>query len=324
MKAIVTTGYGSPDKLQYKDVETPTPAADEVLIRIRAASVNAADFEIQRGGLISRMQGPRSPKYKIPGSDVAGEIVEVGKDITKFKAGDEVVGDLFYSGFGCYAEYVCSSEDVLTLKPPNMTFEQASTYPQAAVIALQCLRIKKQIQPGHKVLFNGAGGGMGTFGVQIAKSYGAEVTGVDSAEKLDILRSIGADHVINYRQTDFTKTGELYDVIVDTVANRSIFAYRRALKSEGMFVMIGGSRGALFQTVFLGPLLSRRGNKWSGINWWSLPYNKDDMDFLEALFDEGKVVPVIDRSYSLSETAEAYRYLEGGHALGKLVITMEE
>lgn len=323
MKAIVTTGYGSSDKLQYIDVATPTPTDNEVLIKIHAASLNAADFEIQRGSFITRMQGLSRPKHKIPGSDVAGEIVEVGKDITKFKPGDKIVGDLFYAGFGVFAEYVCAPENVLTLKPTNMSYEQASTYPQAGIIALQCLRMKKQIQPGHKVLINGAGGGMGMFGVQIAKSYEAEVTGVDSPEKFDMLRSIGADHVIDYQQEDFVKSGLKYDVIVDTVANRSIFAYRRVLNPDGMFVMIGGSRGALFQAFFLGPLLSRRGNKWSGINWWSLPYNKNDMDFLEELFDAGKVVPVIDKQYPLSETAEAYRYLEGGHALGKLVITME-
>ncbi len=324
MKAIVSKRYGSPEKLQLKEVEQPVPNDNECLIKVHASSLNAADFEIQRGSLITRMKGPLRPKYKIPGSDVAGTIEAVGMNVNQFQPGDEIVGDLFYAGFGAFAEYVCAPENVLTIKSASMTFEQAATYPQASIIALQSLRGDRQIQPGQKVLINGAGGGMGTFGVQIAKSYGAEVTGVDSTKKLDMLRSIGADHVLDYTQEDYTKTGQQYDMIVDTVANRSISDYKRALCSDGLFVMIGGSRFALFRAAIIAPLTMRKESKKIGINWWSQPYNKDDMDFLAELFDTGKVVPVIDKRCSLSEVPQALKYLEDGHVLGKVVITMDE
>ena len=324
MKAIVSKRYGSPEKLQLKEVERPVPKDNECLIKVHASSINAADFEIQRGSLITRMKGPLRPKYKIPGSDVAGTIEAVGINVNQFQPGDEIVGDLFYAGFGAFAEYVCAPENVLTIKSASMTFEQAATYPQAAIIALQSLRGGRQIEPGHKILINGAGGGMGTFGVQIAKSYGAEVTGVDSAKKLDMLRSIGADHVLDYTLEDYTKTGQQYDLIVDTVANRSISDYKRALCSDGMFVMIGGSRSALFRAAIIAPLTMRNESKKIGINWWSQPYNKEDMDFLAELFETGKVVPVIDKRYSLSQVPEALKYLEDGHVLGKVVISMDD
>jgi NADPH:quinone reductase-like Zn-dependent oxidoreductase len=295
-----------------------------VLVKVHASSLNAADFEIQRGSIITRMQGPLRPKHKIPGSDVAGRIEAVGINASEFQPGDEVVGDLFYAGFGAFAEYVCAPEHVLTVKPTTMTFEQAATFPQSAVIALQCLRGKKEIQPRDKVLINGAGGGMGTFAVQIAKTYGAEVTGVDSAEKLDMIRSIGADHVIDYAQEDYTKNGQLYDFILDTVANRSLYDYEKTLSAEGIFVMVGGSRKALLQSMLVGPRLSKADGKHLGINLWSKPYNKEDMDFLAELFEAGKVVPVIDRRYPLIEVPEALRYLEEGQALGKLVISVEK
>jgi NADPH:quinone reductase-like Zn-dependent oxidoreductase len=323
MKAIVTNKYGPPESLQLSDVERPTPTDDEVLIKVRAASLNAADFEIQRGSILTRITGPLRPKNKIPGTDVAGEVEAVGTNISQFQPGDEVMGDLFMHGSGAYAEYVCAPETALTPKPSSMTFEEAATYPQAATIALQALRDKRQVQPGQKVLINGAGGGMGTFAVQIAKYWGAEVTGVDSARKLDMLRSIGADHVIDYMEEDFTKRGHLYDVILDTVANRSIFTYRRTLSPNGIFVMVGGSRSSMLQAFILAPLISKRGNKWLGINWFGKPYNKEDMDVLEELFDAGKVVPVIDKRVPLSEVPEALKYLEDGLALGKIVVTMD-
>ena len=323
MKAIVSKRYGPPSRLQLNEVENPIPKDNEVLIKIHAASLNAADNEVQRGSIITRLQGPLRPKHKIPGSDVAGRVEKVGKNVTQFQPGDNVVGDLFYAGFGAFAEYVCAPEKALTLKPDSMIFEEASTYPQAAIIALQSLRGKRQIQPGQKVLINGAGGGMGTFGIQIAKYYDAEVTGVDSAKKLDMIHSIGADHVIDFRQEDYTKTGHQYDMIIDTVANRSLSDYKRALTPDGLFVMIGGSRRALLQAMFLAPLSTRNENKKLGINWWSKPYNQEDMDFLEALFVAGKVVPVIDRRVSLSEVPEALKHLEDGQVLGKIVVTME-
>jgi len=322
MKAIVTKRYGPPERFHLQEVDKPAPKDNEVLVKVHASSLNAADFEIQRGSLIHRMQGPLRPKHKIPGSDVAGRIEAVGRNASKFQPGDEVVGDLFYAGFGAFAEYVCAPEHVLTLKSTAMTFEEAATFPQSAVIALQCLRGKREIQPGHKVLINGAGGGMGTFAVQIAKTYGAEVTGVDSAKKLDMIRSIGADHVVDYAQEDYTKSGQLYDFILDTVANRSFYDYERALSAEGIFVMVGGSRKALLQSMLVGPRLSKTDGKHLGINLWSKPYNKEDMDFLAELFEAGKVVPVIDRRYPLSEVPEALRYLEEGQVLGKLVVSV--
>jgi NADPH:quinone reductase-like Zn-dependent oxidoreductase len=203
-----------------------------------------------------------------------------------------------------------------------MSFEEAATYPQAAILALQCLRDKKQVRPGQSVLVNGAGGGMGTFTVQIAKYYGAVVTGVDSARKLEMLRSIGADHVIDYKQEDFAKSGQQYDMIIDTVARRSMFTYRRTLKPDGVFIMLGGSRSSMLQAFLLAPLISRIGDKWLGINWFSKPYNNEDMDYLAELYETGKVVPVIDRQIPLSEVPEALRYLEEGLILGKVVVTM--
>ena len=322
MKAIVCTEYGSPDVLQFKEVARPIPKEDEVLVRVHAASLNAADFEMLRGDWSARFGGPLRPMYKILGSDLAGRVESVGRNVKQFQPGDDVWGDLsFPYGFGCFAEYVSVSEKALALKPASMTFEEAATYPQAGIIALQSLRDKGQIQPGQKVLINGAGGGMGSFAVQIAKLYGAEVTGVDSSNKFDMLRSIGADHVIDYTQEDYTKSGQRYDVILDVVAHRSVFDYRRALSPEGIFIIVGGSLGTFLQVVVVGALISRTGSKKLGINAYE-PNNREDLAVLEELFGAGKVVPVIDRRYPLGEVPEALRYLEGGRALGKVVITM--
>jgi NADPH:quinone reductase-like Zn-dependent oxidoreductase len=323
MKAIVCTKYGPPDVLQLKEVEKPTPKDDEVLVKVHAASLNAADFEIMRGTWSARFGGPLRPMNKILGSDLAGRVETVGKNAKQFRPGDAVWGDLsFPYGYGTFAEYVSVSEEALAPKPASMTFEEASTYPQAAIISLQTLRDKALIQPGQKVLINGAGGGMGTFAVQIAKMYGAEVTGVDSSRKFEMLRSIGADHVIDYTQEDYTKTGQHYDVIVDVIAHRSVFDYRRALSPEGKFFIVGGSLGTFLQVVALGALISRTGSQNLGINAYDMN-NRDDYGALEELFEAGKVVPVIDRRYPLSEVPEAIRYLEGGRALGKVVITVE-
>jgi NADPH:quinone reductase-like Zn-dependent oxidoreductase len=243
--------------------------------------------------------------------------------VKQFQPGDEIWGDLsFPYGYGTFAEYVCIPEEALRLKPASMTFEQAAAVPTAAVVALQNLRCKRLIQPGQKVLINGAGGGVGTFSVQLAKYFGAEVTGVDSARKLYMLRSIGADHVLDYTQEDFTKNEQRYDLILDVVAYRSIFAYRRALSPDGVFVYVGGSTGAIFQALLLGPLISKIGSRKVGIGMWE-PNKKEDLDFLTELLEAGEVVPVIDRRYPLSELPEALRYLEEGHALGKVVITVE-
>ncbi len=323
MKAIVCTKYGSPDVLQLKEVEKPTPKEDEALVKVHATSLNAADFETLRGVFVIRIAAPRKPMYKILGSDIAGRVEAVGRNVKQFQPGDEIWGDLSYPlGFGTFAEYVCVPENALRLKPASMTFEEAAAVPTAAVVALQNLRCKRPIQPGQKVLINGAGGGVGTFAVQLAKYFGAEVTGVDSTKKLDMLRSIGADHVIDYTQEDFTQNEQRYDLILDVVAYRSIFAYKRALGPEGIFVYVGGSTAAIFQALLLGPLISKIGSKKVGVGMWK-PNNKEDLDFLTELFEAGKVVPVIDRRYPLSEVPEALRYLEEGHALGKVVITVE-
>jgi NADPH:quinone reductase-like Zn-dependent oxidoreductase len=335
MKAIVYTKYGTPDVLHLQEVERPTPKEDEALVKIRAASINAADLEILRGNWSARFGGPFKPRHKILGSDIAGRIEVIGRDIRHFQPGDEIWGDLsFPLGYGAFAEYVCVPEKALRRKPARMTFEQAAAVPSAGANALQNLRgvgssspsillsDKGQIQPGQKVLINGAGGGVGTFAVQIAKSFGAEVTGVDSPNKLDMLRSIGADHVIDYTQEDFTQSGQQYDLILDVVASRSIFDYKRALSPTGIFVMVGGSGAAILQAFILGPLISMTGSQKMGIVMWK-PNNQEDLAILEALFEAGKVAPVIDRYYSLSEIPEALRYLEGGHAKGKVIITVE-
>jgi NADPH:quinone reductase-like Zn-dependent oxidoreductase len=322
MKAIVCTEYGSPDVLQLKDVPKPVPKDDQVLVKVHAASVNAADLETLRGDFIVRIASPRKPIYEIPGSDIAGQVEAVGRDVVQYQPGDEVWGDLsFPHGLGAFAEYVCASEKALAPKPASMTFEEAATYPQAAIVALQSLRDKGRIQPGQKVLINGAGGGMGTFAVQLAKYFGADVTGVDSRPKLDMLQSIGADHVIDYRQEDYTRSGQRYDLILDVAAYRSVFDYRRALTPEGIFMMVGGSVGTLLQVVSLGTLISRRGSQRIGLNAWE-PNKREDLAFLAELFEAGKVVPVIDRRYPLREVPEALRYLEKEPYLGKIVITV--
>jgi NADPH:quinone reductase-like Zn-dependent oxidoreductase len=323
MKAIVYERYGPPEVLQLKEVEKPTPKDSEVLVKVYAASVNDWDWGLLRGTpFMNRLFfGLLKPKIKILGGDIAGRVEAVGRNIKQFQPGDEVYGDLSGSGFGGFAEYVCVREKALVLKPASMTFEEAAAVPQAAVLALQGLRDKGQIQPGQKVLINGAGGGAGTFAVQIAKSFGAEVTGVDSTRKLDIMRSIGADHVIDYTQEDFTKKGQRYDWIIDFAAHHSIFDYNRSLSPKGIYVIVGGSTARIFQVMFLGPLISMITSKRMGI--LTHKPNKD-LVFIKELFEAGKVKPVMDKRYPLSEVPEALRYFGEGHARGKVVITLEE
>jgi NADPH:quinone reductase-like Zn-dependent oxidoreductase len=325
LKAILFTKYGPPDVLQLKEVEKPTPKDNEALVKVHAASLNAADFEYRRGVFVVRLlyRGLLKPKYKILGSDIAGRVETVGRNVKQFKPGDEIWGDLsFPYGFGTFAEYVCIPENALRLKPASMTFEEAAAVPTAAVVALQHLLAKRPIQPGQKVLINGAGGSVGTFAVQLAKYFEAEVTGVDSTNKLDMVRSIGADHVIDYTQEDFTKNGQRYDLILDVVVHRSIFDYRRALSPKGICLFVGGSMTRVFLNMLLGPLISMIGSKKMGLGMWK-PNKEEDLAFLKELLEAGKVVPVIDRRYSLSEVPEAFRYLEAGHAKGKVVITVE-
>ena len=323
MKAIVYTEYGAPlDVLRLKEVEKPTPRDHEVLINVHAASVNAADWRLVRADpfLARFATGLLKPKHTIPGADVAGRVEAVGRSVTQFRPGDEVFGDLSACGWGAFAEYVCADENALVLKPADMTFEQAAAVPLAAVTAFQGLRDKGQIKAGQKVLINGASGGVGTFAVQLAKSFGAEVTGVCSTGKVDMVRSLGADHVVDYTREDFTKTAQRYDLILAANGDRSIFDYQRALSPGGSYVTTGGSMTQLFQAMLLGPLMSMTGGKKMG-NMLARPDQKD-LTFINELLESGQVAPVIDRRYPLSEVPEAVRYLEDGHAKGKVVITV--
>jgi NADPH:quinone reductase-like Zn-dependent oxidoreductase len=320
MKAIVCTQYGTPDVLQFKEVEKPIPRDNEALVKVMVASVNASDIETLRGDFVVRMMSPLRPKNKIPGTDFAGKIEAVGRNVTHYKPGDEIWGDLsFPYGSGTFAEYVSVPENALRLKPAKMKFEEAAAIPTAAVVALQKLGGKNQIQPEQKVLINGAGGGVGTFAVQIARHFGAEVTAVDNTGKLEMLKSIGANYVIDHTKEDFTRNGNHYDLILDIVIHRSVFDYRRVLKPGGICVMVGGPITLVFFNMLLAPLISRNGDRKMRLGTWK-PNNKKDMDYLAELFEAGKLKPIIDRRYPLSDVPEAFRYLRSGNALGKIVI----
>ncbi len=320
MKAIVYTNFGPPeDVLELIEVEKPTPKEDEVLVKIYASSINDGDKSMVRGKpIFVRLAGfgLLKPKHMIPGGDIAGQVEAVGVNVKQFQPGDEIFGDIGECGLGAFAEYVSVSENALTMKPVNISYEEAAAVPQYALVALQGLRDKGQIQPGQKVLINGASGGVGTFAVQIAKSYGAEVTGVCSTKNLDMVRSIGADHLVDYTQEDFTQNEQRYDLILDSAANRPISDYTRALNPKGSYVAVAFNPSALF----LGPLISMTGSKKAS----QLSHKPDvkDLVYMKELIEAGKVVPVIDRRYPLSEVAEAFRYLEEGHARGKVVITV--
>lgn len=319
MKAIVYTKYGGPEELQLKEIEKPYPKDDEVLIKVYAVSVNDWDFGLLQGDFINRLlNGLRKPKRKILGSDIAGRIETVGKNITRFKTGDDVYGDL--SGqWGGFAEYVCAGEKALALKPASMSFEEAAAIPQAAMLAVQGLIDKGKIHTGQKLLINGAGGGVGTFGVQIAKLYGVEVTGVDSTGKLDMMRSMGFDHVIDYTREDFTKNDQRYDLILDAKTNRSMFDYARALCPNGIYVTVGGSMIRLLQALVLGPWIAMTSKKYMRLV--TLKPNKD-LVYMNGLFEAGKIKPVIDGPYQLSGFTEAFRVFGKGEHKGKVVITM--
>src|SRR5687767_825955 len=319
LKAIVYTKYGGPEVLQIKEIEKPFPKDNEVLVKVYAVSINDWDWGLLQGDFINRMlYGIRKPGKKILGSDIAGRIESVGKNVKQFKPGDEVFGDL--SGhWGGMAEYVCANENALALKPANMSFEEAAAIPQAAMLAVQGLIDKGHIQSGQKLLINGAGGGVGTFAVQIAKLYGVEVTGVDSSGKLDMLRSMGFDHVIDYTKEDFTKNGKSYDLILDVKTNRSMFDYARALSYKGVYVTVGGSIARLFQALFLSSWISMISKKY--IRIVPLKPNKD-LAYMNELFEAGKIKSVIDGPYRLDEVPEAFRLFGKGDHKGKIVITM--
>jgi len=318
MKAAIYTRYGPPDVVQITDLEKPVPKDNEVLIKVRAASLNALDWRLMRGTpYVGRLAfGLRKPKIR-PGVDVAGQVEAVGRNVTQFKPGAEVFGVCR----GAFAEYGCAIEDKLALKPANISFEDAAAVPVAAITALQGLRDKGRIERGHKVLVDGASGGVGTFAVLIAKSFGAEVTAVCSTRNMDTARSIGADRVIDYTREDFTKSGQRYDLILAANAYHSIFDYQRALNPKGIYVFAGGGGVQILQGMFLGPLLSLMGSK--KMRFFIANINRQDLTLLSDLLDQRKVVPVIDRHYPLSEVAEALRYLEEVHARGKVIITLE-
>ena len=321
MKAIVFNQYGTPDVLKLANVLAPTPKDGQVLIRVFAASVNSADYRLLSGPIPRLMGfGLLRPKDKIMGADIAGRIETVGKNVTRFKPGDEVFGDIA-TGFGGFAEYICARESILVKKPANLTFEQAAAVPMAAVTALQGLR-KGGIKPGDHVAVVGASGGVGTFMVQIAKSFGAEVTAISSTKKMEGLRTLGADHVIDYTHEDFTRSGQRYDLILAVNGYRPLADYRRALKPQGTYVMVGGEGRQIFESLVKGPLVSRRGGQ-TVTNLAATP-NADDLSFVKDLIEAGKVTPVIDRTYPLENTAEAVRYVGGSRAAGKVIIQIQE
>jgi NADPH:quinone reductase-like Zn-dependent oxidoreductase len=322
MKAIVYTQYGPPDVLQLKDVPKPVPQDNQVLVKIQAASANALDYRrFESPSRVGRFMDTRLLKAigKRLGADLSGRVEAVGGDVKQFQPGDEVFG----VSRGAFAEYACTAEANLALKPPNVSFEAAAAVPVAALTALQGLRDTGQIQPGQKVLINGASGGVGTFTVQLAKSFGAEVTAVCSTHNLDTARQIGADHVIDYTQEDFTRNGQHYDLIVAVNGNHPLQAYRRLLVPGGIYVAVGGSIAQVLQALILGPFVSKFGSKKMG-SMGIAKINYEDLVFLAELLEAGKVVPVIEKSYPLNETAEAIRYLAEGHAQGKIVITVEQ
>jgi NADPH:quinone reductase-like Zn-dependent oxidoreductase len=316
MKAIVCKIFGSPGVLPLKEVEKPAPNEDEVLVKVRAASINFAD------SFTLRMIRWGISKITIPGTDIAGIVEAIGSNVKQFKPGDEVYAELGVACGGGYAEYVAAAEDKIALKPRNISFEEAAAVPMAGLTALQGLRDHGKIHAGQKVLIQGASGGIGTFAVQIAKSYGTEVAGVCSTQKLELVRSLGADHVIDYTKEDFTKNGQCYDLILAIKGFHPIRAYKRALSPQGIYVMAGGKMGQIYQGMVIGPRLSEPdGKKLCGFGAKS---SQKDLDSLRELIEAGKVKPVIDRRYPLSEIAKAFKYLDQGHVRGKVVIIVDQ
>lgn len=320
MKAITYSRYGPPDVLHLREVQQPIPTDDQILVKVRSVSVNRSDWEALIGKpLYARLGRLRKPGNPILGSDVAGTVEVVGKNHTLFKPGDEVFGEMA-NYCGGFAEYACTRGKFWDLKPASLSFEQAAAIPQAGVIALQGLR--DRVQPGQGVLINGAGGGAGSFAIQLAKLYGAEVTGVDHTGKFDFMRSLGADHVIDYTQEDFTRNGRQYDLVLDLLAYRSVFAYTRALKPNGSYFAVGGSVTTLLQLPLFGRWIKKRSGR--QVSLLAVQRNREDLEFITDLCASGKITVPIDRRYQLSEVPEALRYLGEGRAKGKIVITVEQ
>lgn len=326
MKASVLTNYGLPDYFELRDESKPVPQDDEVLVKVRAVSINSWDWEILLGKpFVNRlMVGLRKPtKIKILGCDIAGEIEAVGGNVKQYQVGDKVFGDISNCGWGGFAEYVCvpADKNVLVSKPDSMSFEQAAAIPQAGVLALQGLR-KGKIEQAQKVLINGASGGVGSFAVQISKSYDAEVTGVCRTSKMEFVHSLGADHVIDYTREDFTRNGQQYDLILDVQGHHSVANYRHALTDNGRYVMVGGASGVIFRVMFLGSLISMISSKKMGLLLHKPDAN--DLEILKALIEEGKVTPIIDKCYSLNDVSEAFKYYGKGLVQGKVVIFVSQ
>ncbi|MFT7586405.1 MAG: NADPH:quinone reductase-like Zn-dependent oxidoreductase [Cellvibrionaceae bacterium] len=321
MKVFIYEKYGSPEVLQLKELEKPTPKDDEVLVKVHAAAVNPLDWHFMRGTpyFMRLMVGFLKPKNKFLGVDMAGTVEAVGRHATQFKVGDEVFGDI---SPGAFAEYTCSAEKLLTHKPADITFKEAAATPVAALTALQGLRDAGELKPGQKVLINGASGGVGTYAVQIAKALGAEVTAVCSTRNVEIVRSIGADRVIDYTQEDFTQSNELYDLILDNAASRTIAEYMQVLKPGGRCVLVGFSMSLMVKVGIFGRLISKRYGK--TITMMSAKAEQDDLLFFAQLFEKGQLSAVIDRCYPLAELPQAIAYLEEGHAQGKVVISVLE
>jgi NADPH:quinone reductase-like Zn-dependent oxidoreductase len=322
MKAVVCTKYGPPDILEVKEVDLPIREDNQVLVKVHAASLNYGNLALLKGEpfLVRLAFGLLKPKYPIPGGDIAGRVEAVGKDVKQFQQGDEVYGDLSSCGWSGFAEYVSVPEHAIAYKPVNLSFEEAAAVPMAAVTALQALRDKGAIQRGQKVLINGASGGVGTFAIQIAKSFGAEVTAVCSTRNMDLARSLGADHVIDYTSEDFTARSERYDLILAVNGYQPIFAYKRLLSPTGKYVVVGGSGTQLFQALFFGPWISMTGSKKMG-SVLQRP-NQQDLIFMKELLEAEIVKPVIDRRYKMSDVTEAFKYFAEGHARGKVVLTV--
>ena len=325
MKAAWYERYGPPDVVELREIEKPVPADDQVLVRVRAASVNRTDLDGlgPRPGFIRLFFGLRAPRNHRIGLDAAGEVESVGPGVTRFKPGDRVFADLFSYGQGAFSEWVCAPVKAFSDVPDEMTFEDAATLPHSAVLALQGLRLRngRTIKPGDKVLIDGASGNVGPFAVQIARAMGAEVTGVARTEKLDFVRSLGADHVLDYTKVDYTKARERYDWIVDTDSHHSILRVRRALRPKGVYVTLGGTSWPIVFSMLVGPLISLFSDRWSGLLLWWKPFNPDDVAKLKELIAAGKVMPAIDRRYSLAEVVDALRLVDQGRARGKVVIT---
>ncbi|HEY7736531.1 MAG TPA: NAD(P)-dependent alcohol dehydrogenase [Candidatus Limnocylindrales bacterium] len=325
MKAALRDEYGPIDVVRLKEIEMPEPAGDEVLVRVEAASVNRADLDSlgPRPGFARAFMGLRAPRVRRLGIDVSGVVEAVGSGTTRFQAGDRVFADLFSFGSGAFGEYVCASEKAFASIPDGMTFEDAATLPHSAVLALQGLRLRsgRTIRAGDRVLIDGASGNVGPFAVQIAKSMGAEVTGVCRTEKVEFVRSLGADHVIDYRTTDYTKSGQRYDWIVDTDSHHSTFSVLRALRPNGVYVTLGGTSFPIFAAMLLAPLIGKASGHSMGLLLWWKPFHAPDVETLLGLVAAGKVKPAIDRRYPLSDVVDALRHVDEGRAKGKVIVT---